>query len=281
MIRTWAFAWVREKTKRNLAMFKWNPEEYAKNSAAQLSWARELIGRLNLTGNEKILDVGCGEGKITAEISRSLSTGYILGIDSSKDMIAYAQSTFPKTEFPSLEFACMDARQIVVEKEFDIVFSNAALHWVDNHLEFLRGANKALRKGGRLFTSCGGKGNIDYIQAVIYEVIKKEPWQNYFKDFVEPWHFYGIEEYRNWLEESGFEIVNLNLVPKDAIHSGAEGLAGWIRTTGMPFTHRIPQENQEELISEIVNLYLNFYPLDSQGNSYVKMVRLEIDALKK
>ncbi|HEY9808688.1 MAG TPA: methyltransferase domain-containing protein [Halomicronema sp.] len=281
MIRTWAFAWVREKTKRMLAMFKWNPEDYAKNSAAQLSWARELIGRLNLTGNERILDVGCGEGKITAEISRALSTGYILGIDSSKDMISYAQSTFTKTEFPHLEFSCMDARQIVVEKEFDIVFSNAALHWVDNHFAFLRGANKALRKGGRLFTSCGGKGNIDYIQAVIFEVIKKERWQNYFKDFVEPWHFYGVEEYKKWLEECGFEIVSLNLVPKNAIHSGAEGLAGWIRTTGMPYTQHLPQEKREEFINEIVNLYLSYYPLDPEGNSSVKMVRLEIDALKK
>ncbi|HEX2623263.1 MAG TPA: methyltransferase domain-containing protein, partial [Phototrophicaceae bacterium] len=69
---------------------QWNPQDYAKNSGAQLGWARELITKLNLKGDEALLDVGCGDGKITAELARAVPDGFVLGVDSSPDFVAYA-----------------------------------------------------------------------------------------------------------------------------------------------------------------------------------------------
>lgn len=92
--------------------------------------------------------------------------------------------------------------------------------------------------------------------------------------------FYSDGEYAVWLEESGFKVEQLALVPKDMTHRGKEGLAGWIRTTWMPFTHRVPQSEREDFIANFVDRYLALVPLDSDGLAHVRMVRLEVSALK-
>jgi len=109
----------------------WNPEDYAKNSDAQLKWARELKSHLDLKGDESILDVGCGDGKITADFAVALPHGRAVGVDSSPQMISYAMRTYASSQYPNLSFACVDARSLDFNHEFDLVFSNAALHWVD------------------------------------------------------------------------------------------------------------------------------------------------------
>ena len=83
---------------------KWNAADYAANSVVQQTWARELIAKLNLRGDEHILDVGCGDGKVTAEIARSLPDGSVVGTDASAEMIAFAKKTFPPKKFPNLRF---------------------------------------------------------------------------------------------------------------------------------------------------------------------------------
>ncbi|MCI5128506.1 MAG: class I SAM-dependent methyltransferase, partial [Candidatus Electrothrix sp. AUS3] len=106
------------------------PEDYACHSAAQQIWARELISKLNFQGDEIVLDIGCGDGKITAEIAEHLPNGEILGVDNSAAMLALARKEFPWSSHPNLSFQERDARDLSYECEFDIIFSNAALHWV-------------------------------------------------------------------------------------------------------------------------------------------------------
>ena len=115
----------------------WNAADYAANSAVQQTWARELIARLNLRGDEHVLDVGCGDGKVTAEIARAVPRGSVSGVDASAEMIAFARKTFPPAKIPNLKFQICDARKIRFRAtQFDLVFSNAALHWVDDHGRF-------------------------------------------------------------------------------------------------------------------------------------------------
>ena len=107
---------------------KWNAAAYAANSAVQQGWARELIAKLKLRGDEHILDVGCGDGKVTAEIAAAVPRGLVVGIDASAEMISFARKTFPASKIPNLKFQIGDARQIRLTKKFDVVFSNSALH---------------------------------------------------------------------------------------------------------------------------------------------------------
>ncbi|HUZ07583.1 MAG TPA: class I SAM-dependent methyltransferase, partial [Candidatus Paceibacterota bacterium] len=144
---------------RKIQAAKWNAADYAANSAVQQTWARELIAKLNLRGGEHILDVGCGDGKVTAEIAHTVPRGFVLGMDASAEMIGFARNTFPRSHILNLEFQIRDARKIGSARrvgEFDIVFSNAALHWFEDHRAFLRGAAAVLKPCGRLVVSCGG-----------------------------------------------------------------------------------------------------------------------------
>jgi trans-aconitate methyltransferase len=108
----------------------WNAADYAKNSSAQLLWAQELISKLALQGCESVLDIGCGDGKISAQLARALKNGNVLGIDLSTEMIRYASTQFSSAKYPNLSFARMDATEIRLPQKFDVAFSNATLHWV-------------------------------------------------------------------------------------------------------------------------------------------------------
>ena len=264
---------------------KWNPEDYAKSSDAQLKWAQELRQNLNLQGYESVIDVGCGDGKITADFAKTLPKGRVTGVDSSPEMIAYATRIYPLEQYSNLSFACVDARSLNFEQEFDLCFSNAVLHWVDDHPAFLHGAHRSLRSGGQLAVSCGGKGGAADVLQVFSELVVCESWQRYFNGFHNPYFFYGDQEYSPWLKEAGFAIERLELVLKDMTHRGKDGLASWIRTTWIPFTQRIPENERDNFINHFVDNFINHFvveriPLDHNGLAHIHMVRLEVNALK-
>ena len=257
---------------------KWNPEDYAKNSSAQLVWAKDLIAKLGLQGHETLLDVGCGEGKITAEFATAVPDGLVLGVDSSKEFIDYAQRHYPTSQYANLQFLTMDARKLEANHPFDVIFSNATLHWVDDHQAFLAGCSRLLAPQGKLIVSCGGAGNAAGILAVMDRLIQGPRWGRYFTTFVFPYFFYSDTQYARWLPEAGLSPERLELVEKDMTHRDPEGLAGWLRTTWMPYTDCIPAELREAFISDVVQDYLSVYLLDASGQSHVKMVRLEVEA---
>jgi len=246
----------------------------------QQSWARELIAKLNLRGDERILDLGCGDGKITAELARAVPRGSAVGTDASAEMIAFAQKTFPASEISNLKFQITDARKIRFKAKFDLVFSNAALHWVDDHEAILRGAAAVLKPGGRLVISCGGKGNAHDVFLALRPEMRLKRWREFFRRMPMPYFFHTPADYERWLPEFGFKIHALKLAPKDATYDGADGFATWLRTTWLPFVQRVPENLREEFIAAVTQRYLAKHPPDNAGQVRVRMVRLEIDAEK-
>ena len=260
--------------------FRWDAEEYARNSAAQLGWARELIEKLGLSGHEQLLDLGCGDGKVTAEIARRVPGGRVVGMDSSGEMISLARSAFPPSPQANLSFVTGDARALEFDREFDVIFSNATLHWVINHGPVLEGAARSLRSGGRILFQMGGRGNAAGVLAVTREMIAAAEWRGFFAGFQFPWGFYGPEEYAPWCAAAGLRVRRIELLPRIMLQKGAEGLAGWIRTTWMPYTERIPSERREAFVREASERYVRAHPPDAQGSVAVEMVRLEVDAVR-
>ncbi len=258
----------------------WNPRDYAANSAAQLAWARDLIAKLKLRGDERILDVGCGDGKVTAEIARALPRGSVIGVDSSSEMIQFAKDAFLARESPNLEFQPMDARALQFTQPFDVLFSNATLHWVDDHPAFLAGAAASLKPGGRLVVSCGGRGNAHDVFTALRGTLRLRRWRQYFRRLAAPYFFHGPEAYEKWLPRFGFQPGVVRLADKDTAFTGRAGLAAWIRTTWLPYTQRVPAELREIFIAEVVERFALQHPPDPQDRLTVRMVRLEIDAVK-
>jgi trans-aconitate methyltransferase len=261
-----------------MSHYTWNAADYEKHSGAQQQWARELIDKLTLSGTEHLLDVGCGEGKVTAELARYLPAGQIIGIDSAAEMIRLAQKRYPRHAHPNLSFSVMDARSITFAQRFDVVFSNAALHWIKDHRPVLAGIYQSLKPGGRILLQMGGQGNAAAMVAVLDECMAQPAWQPYCHDFDFPYGFFGAETYRTLLTEAGFNIGRIEMIPKTMEQNGKAGLMGWLRTTWLPYTQRLPQNLRETFIENIADHYLAQYPLTAAGKAQVGMMRIEIEA---
>ena len=126
----------------------------------------------------------------------------------------------------------------------------------------------------------GGKGNAASILSVFEDLQSHPEWQPYFSNFEFPYVFYGTEEYTKLLSEAGFSVKRVELIPKDMAHADKPGLEGWIRTTWLPYTERIPEEKREAFIKTISAKYIESNSMDENGNVHVTMVRLEVEAKK-
>ena len=264
-----------------MTAFKWDAVDYARSSTVQQRWARELLAKLNLEDSERLLDLGCGDGKVTTEIASMLPNGTVIGVDNSAEMIELAQSRFHATEYPNLSFQVVDALNLNFDHEFDVVFSNAVLHWVADHASVLRGVANALKPNGRILLQMGGRGNATQVIAVMDQVRSMSEWCDYFVGFQFPYSFYGAEEYAEWLPQTGFVPVRVELIPKDMAQVDRLAFEGWLRTTWLPYIRRVEKERQQEFLNQVVDLYLTANPPSSDGVVHVQMMRLEVEAKKE
>ncbi len=260
--------------------YHWNARDYETHSRGQQKWARELIAKLTLDGTEQVLDVGCGDGRVTAEMAGLLPQGRVVGVDNSGTMISRATEKHPSATYPNLSFRQMDARSLSFNEAFDVVFSNAALHWVKHHPPVVKGIFKSLKYGGKILLQMGGKGNASDVLSILNDMLSDPEWKSYFDRFEFPYGFLGPEEYAPLLRKAGFDIKRVELIPKDMELIGQSGLEGWIRTTWLPYTNRVPEVKRNEFIRTISAKYIENMPMDSDGIVHVSMVRLEVEARK-
>ena len=255
----------------------WNARDYAASSTAQETWANELIEKLSFTGRETLLDIGCGDGKITYRMAKILGAGRVTGIDRSQNMIEFAAQTFAA---PNLDFVQMCATQIKLCEKYDMAFSNAALHWVSDHAAVLRSLRANLKQGARILLQMGGAGNAAELFDVIDALIASQAWRAYFEDFQFPYTFCDVDYYHELLSSCGYQPRRLELIPKDMVHADRSGFVGWLRTTWFPYTERLPTgELREKFLHDLGDAYLRRCPVDTKGQTHVKMVRLEVEAV--
>ncbi len=144
----------------------------------------------------------------------------------------------------------------------------------------MRGAAAVLKPGGKLMISCGGKGNAHDIFLALRPEMRLKRWREFFRNMPMPYFFSAPADYEKWLPKFGFKIHGLKLAPKDATYVGADGFATWLRTTWIPFVQRVPENLREEFIAAVTARHLAKHPPDAAGQVHVRMVRLEIEAVK-
>lgn len=184
---------------------------------------------------ERILDVGCGTGQLTAEIARAGAE--TLGIDSSPAMIEQATKNYP-----GLKFEVADVRALPFREEFDAVFSNAALHWVQDAEPAAAAMAAALKAGGRFVAEFGGRGNIaDLVDAALRAL------ESLGIAGVNPWYFPSVGEYAGLLERHGLEVAYAALIDRRTpLEGGPRGMADWIDMFGGPFTAKLAAAQKQE-----------------------------------
>jgi trans-aconitate 2-methyltransferase len=179
----------------------WNAAEYARVSSPQQLWAKAVLDRLELGGNETVLDAGCGSGEVTALLAGLLPEGRIIAVDGSPSMVEAAAVRLPGDR---VEFRCLDLTDLGMEGEVDHAFSNAVFHWIDDHESLLSGLHYAIRPGGQLVAQCGGMGNVAEVVAALGTVCLEQPFADSVAGCASPWNFAGPEESEVRLRRAGF-----------------------------------------------------------------------------
>jgi trans-aconitate 2-methyltransferase len=261
-----------------MTSMNWNASDYAKNSHGQFAWALVLVERLSLEQSAVVLDIGCGDGKICVELARRVPCGRVVGIDSSAAMIELAQRTWAD-KIPNVEFRVCDAQALEFHDEFDLAFSNSTLHWAPDHPAVLRGVAAALKPGGRLSFSMGGRGTAAVVYQALDELASTSQWSHFLVGVRSPHHFYGPEEYNDWLPKAGLTPKRVALVPKPMRHPTVQALEGWIRTVWVPYVERVAEDQRITFLRELTDRVLARCDTED-GALLLPMVNLEVDANK-
>jgi trans-aconitate 2-methyltransferase len=190
----------------------WDAATYDRVARPQREWAKEVLERLPLRGDETVLDAGCGTGGATRLLLERLPRGRVIGVDGSPAMIAKARETLGD----HVELHTCDLLELELGKPVDAIFSNATFHWITDHDRLFRRLHDALRPGGCLVAQCGGKGNVARVSEVGHEVGSQPPFQDYFEGWRRPWRFAGAKETQALLEGAGFSDVRCWLEPRPA-----------------------------------------------------------------
>jgi trans-aconitate methyltransferase len=222
---------------------QWNAAQYDAKHAFVYEKAKGLVQLLAPQAGERILDLGCGTGALTAEIAER--SAEILGIDDSQEMILQASK-----KFPALKFAALNAKELRFNAEFDAIFSNAVLHWIPEAEQVIAGVVQALKPGGRFVVEFGGKGNTQKLVAGFHRAFSalgmREP------EGVSPWFYPSIAEYAGLLEKHGLEVREASLFDRPTIlEDGERGLENWIRLFRRTFLEQLGEETAQRWIREV------------------------------
>lgn len=250
----------------------WNASQYASHSKGQARWAHELIEKMALKGNESILDIGCGDGKITDALSR-LTNAEVIGIDQSLNMIRYAQKAFQTPHFEQ-----MDAQSLRFYERFDVVFSNAALHWVKDHKAVLEGIYKALKPKGKAILQMGGEGNGEKVFEALSNILPA--YEGSVEAHEMPYTFHSDKTYETLLSTMNFSQYQACLVQKDMVHENVQAFQGWLETAWFPFINVVADERRAAFVQDWIAAYLKLCPLDEKAQVHVLMCRLEVELIK-
>jgi len=232
---------------------KWNPELYKTKHAFVFDLGESLIQLLNPQNGERVLDLGCGTGELTQQISKV--TEDIIGVDKSSEMIERAA-----LEYPNINFQVGDASNFQFEKKFDAIFSNATLHWVLQYREAAKCMFDNLVAGGRIVIEFGGRG---YTQEAE----------------IEPWYFPSIGEYCSELEAVGFRVTRAEHYDRPTkLKDSESGIVDWIKMFGKVFFAKVSNKDVEEISQEVQDELKDKMFIDN--NWYADYKRIRIVAFK-
>lgn len=261
-------------------MTEWNPNEYSRHSSLQQAMAEEQLALLTLAGTERVLDVGCGVGNVTARVAARLPRGEVLGVDPSWDMISFANNLHTRAAHPNLCFEVADVRCLPYVNEFDLVISFNALHWVPEQETALRCIHTALKPGGRAMLRFVPEGPRRSLEDIIEDVRKSPAWQQYFPNYQQPFAHFTIDEYRTLAEKAGFTGINIVIKEKAWDFKTREAFAGFCRATFVEWSRLIPEERRPEFITAVLDHYRSVAAdVPAEDNTF-KFYQMEVGLIR-
>jgi trans-aconitate 2-methyltransferase len=256
---------------------EWDAGEYEAVSAPQTSWGASFLEvfleRRGLRGDERVVDAGCGTGRVTELLLRHLPNGEVLAVDASGAMVEVARERFAGDSRVRVER--QDLLFLEVDRPVDVIFSTATFHWIMDHDRLFGRLARALKPGGMLVAQCGGKGNIARTLAVTEQVMSEERFAGFFAGWDEGWNFADLETTRIRLEGAGFEEIETWLHEEPTEFGTVDELARFLKTVVLgQHLASLPEEARDPFATAVAGR------LAEEGLLIVDYVRLNMLATR-
>jgi trans-aconitate 2-methyltransferase len=229
---------------------EWDGQSYDRISGPMEALGRGVLARLELDGDEVVLDAGCGSGRITEAILERLPRGRVIAVDASPSMVQAARARFDGRD--RVEVLLADLLDVELEEPVDAILSTATFHWIADHERLFRRLHALLRPAGRLVAQCGGEGNIDILRGRAKTIIAREPYAEHFRDWRPPWNYADPLETRQRLLDAGFLTAECWLTPAPTEPEHAREFLATI-VLG-PHVQQLPEDLREPFMDEVLAL---------------------------
>ncbi len=243
----------------------WDANRYEEDAKFVRDLGDEVIELLDPKKDEKILDLGCGEGSLTLKISQRGAK--VVGVDSSYLMVE-------KSRAKGIEAYVRSARELDYHERFDGVFSNAVLHWIPQADEVAYGVYRALKRGGRFVAEFGGEGNVATIIKAISQLFEEHPQWGGFEN---SWYFPSANEYKKVLESVGFEVVSARIIPRPV---PIKSIENWLDLFGEGIMKAMSEEEKKKFKSKLTEM-LKPKLYDEERGWWADYVRVRVKAVKE
>jgi trans-aconitate methyltransferase len=231
----------------------WDGAAYQRLSDPQFGWGMRVLSSIELRGDECVLDLGCGPGRLTAELAARLPRGRVIAVDASPSMIATAREQLARFG-ERVTFIESNALALELDSVADLAFSTAVFHWVLDHARLFRVIHRALKPGGRLVAQCGGGANLERIRGRADRLMSDARFAPFFRDWQNPWNYTSPEKTAERLRAAGFIEVETGLEETPIPFDGADAFRQFARNVVVrPYLAAISDEaRREEFLDAIV-----------------------------
>jgi trans-aconitate 2-methyltransferase len=251
-------------------------EKYKNASTHQKEWGNKIISEFNLKGDEHILDLGCGDGILTAQLASMVPDGYVIGIDASQGMI---EATL-KLESKNLSFKLLDINCLDFKDEFDVIFSNATLHWVKDHNSLLANTFRSLKEKGIIRFNFAADGNCSNFIRLTQQGIKLPKYTKHFSGFEWPWYMPRVKDYKALVSKFPFSEAKVWEENADRYFPNVDSLIKWLDQPSLvPFLEHLPQAEKPEFRSIIIKKMIEM-TLQKDGRCFETFRRINVFARK-
>lgn len=226
---------------------EWKADEYDAQSAPHEEWQEQVIARLDLRGDETLLDAGCGTGRLTRRLKDLVPRGKVVGVDGSAQMLAKAREWLGE----DAELRHQDLTRLELPDPVDAVYSSAVFHWIDDHEALFHSLHRAMKRGAPLEAQCGGDGNIAEIHRALEAIGGDERFSPYLRGDRRPWNYASIGDTEMRLKAAGFSSVKAWTEPWP-VHP--RDPAAYLRAVILPWhLDRLPESLHSNFVSTVLS----------------------------
>jgi trans-aconitate 2-methyltransferase len=259
----------------------WVAEDYVKNANLQYKWGIQYIKSLPFKQNDKVLDIGSGDGRLTAFIARKVSDGQVIGIDKSLSMINQAKHTFPPNKFLNLKFQQQSVESMHFNNEFNWIVSFSSMHWVKEMDKAFANIAKALKPRGHVFLFFAPDYGQDRFDHALNDVMEQHRWKTYFKSFQSNFNLISPKQILSLMEANGLFLEHIKVITVKEIFKSRAAFKKWIAAS-LPQVHYLPAQLQDRFIDQVIDRYLEKRPnLYRQGEITFLDYWIEVEAKRE